>query len=67
MPSTQKTPSNKMSTAQQAVNADPTLSNEDSSATIVSMLNKLSESNQAPLARVESIKQKQDNDRFHTN
>ena len=31
------------------------------------MLNKLSESNQVLLARVESIKQRKDNDRFHTN
>ena len=31
------------------------------------MLNKLSESKQAPLARVEVIKQKQANDNFHTN
>ena len=54
-----------MSTIPQTVNPDPTLSNGDSSATIISMLNKLSESKL--LARVESIEQRQDSDRIHTN
>ena len=51
----------------QTVIPDPTSSAGDSSAMIISMLNKLTESNLALLARVESIEQKQDNDRFHTN
>ena len=47
--------------------SDLTLSQGNSSATIISMLNKLSESNQALLARVESLEERQSNENIHTN
>ena len=62
----QSTPSI-VSMVPQAANPDPTVGKEDPSATIIAMLNKLSESNQALLTRVESIEQRQNVDRVHTN
>ena len=56
-----------MSTVPQAANSDLTVGKEDPSATIIAMLNKLSESNQALLTRVESIEQRQNVNRVHTN
>ena len=62
----QSTPSI-VSTVPQASTSDPTVGKEDPSATIVAMLNKLSESNQALLNRVESIEQRQNVDRVQIN
>ena len=61
----QSTPTD-VSTVTQAQNPDPTPTH-DSSTTIIAMLNKLTESNQALLARVESIEEKQNGENFHTN
>ena len=61
----QSTPTD-VSTVPQDQNPDPTLPHGDPSATIISMLNKLTESNQALLARVESIEERQNFEKFHT-
>ena len=61
----QSTPTD-VSTVPQTQNSDPTLPQGDTSTTIISMLNKLLESNQALMARIESIEERQNNDRWHT-
>ena len=61
----QSTPTD-VSTVPQTQNPDPALPHGDPSAPIISMLNKLSESNQALLARVESIEERQNSVNFHT-
>ena len=55
-----------VSTVPQVQNPDPTLPHGDPSTTIISMLNNLTESNQALLARVESIEERQSSKKFHT-
>ena len=58
----QSTPTD-VSTVPQNHTSDPTSSQGDTSTAIISMLNKLSESNQALMARIESIEERQNSDR----
>ena len=61
----QSTPTD-VSTVPQTQNPDLILPQGDTSTAIIIMLNKLSESNQALMARIEFIEERQNNDRWHT-